>query len=479
MGNSFLKTPGGFGSDENRNNRPQRDGGSRNTVQGNKQNPYARTSETSQYNHGQQTYYDQSELYNNDRDSYESYEEEELYGNPTPPYRYEPEPQPEKKNTVMIVMICVLAFLLIAGAAFITVWLLIMKNNENKQDGNTTPTPVQTAVVTPTEIEGDIVIQNETPTPVIVETTTPPPAVVTQSPTPTETQTPTPPPTPTPTPPPTSVPSSFTFGGATIPAGTKEITGTKAGFNFNGDSKGHFTHITKEEVETMVKLCPNLRVLDVDFCWFDTYEPLKELTELEYLELKTCGNSSGGVALTNIDWISGLTNLKHLNLCHNKIYDISPIENLDQLEWLSVADNGIDDSDLKYIKNLTSLKTLYLYTNNLKDVSALSSLKNLELLNVGNNKNIKTVKSLTGLKKLVDLKVFGTAIDDLSYFKNFARLTRVDLAGCKKLVFDDYYYDLPKCPKLKLFIVGKNDTEGILAGDALFNEESPLQYQIK
>lgn len=378
-------------------------------------------------------------------------------------------------NIVLIVVICILSFLLFAGAALITVFLLSRNERENK------PAELPSAEATEKVTEKTEVPFENTPE-AIVPVITPAPDITpapTPVPKPTDTPTPSPIPTPTPTPSPTPVPKSFTFGGVTIPSGSVEINGRPEAMDFNGNAKGVFTRISREEVETMVALCPDLRVLDVDYCYFETYEPLAKLKNLEYLELKTCGNSKGGVPLSDIDWIADLTNLTHLNLCHNRIYDISALENLDQLEWLNLGDNGLDDSDLSYLEDLTSLNTLYLYSNNLKDVSALKNLSALETLNLGNNKNIKTVKSLTKLKKLSTLQVFGTSIDDLSYFKDFAKLTKVDLAGCKKLVYSDYYYGLKNCKKLKTFVVAKDDYDGISAGETLKAEGSKIKYEIK
>ncbi len=292
---------------------------------------------------------------------------------------------------------------------------------------------------------------------------------------PTPTPTPSPEPTPTPTPSPTPTPATFYFGGVQIETGTTEILGKDG---VNGDSKGHFTHITREEVETLVTLCPNLRTLDLDYVWFDTYEPLSKLTKLNYLELKSCGTDKGGRRMTDIDWIADLKNLTHLNLCHNAIDDISALKNLKNLEWLNLGDNRLNNADLEDLTDLDALDTLYLYTNSITDVSALSSMQSLMLINVGNNKKLKTVKPLTSLKNLTDLKIFNTGVNDLSYFPKFKKLKTVDLAGCP-LSFSDYYDYLPQCPKLKTFIVAKNDTEGILAGDAILNDGYNLDYQIK
>jgi Leucine-rich repeat (LRR) protein len=494
MSQSSFNHNSGFHSDE-RNRQYSRGPRIPNSFDGQGQNKNANQSQYNnnghqQGNHGQGAYFDPSLFALNGR--VEPYEQNEYErGREQTPQNntyYRPDDfgsngQPPKKNMTAIIVILILSFLLLVGATFLTVLLLNRKDSETEDPEEPTPTetpfiPVETSPHDPEEHGIDEIVtetashdSHETVTETPIETPTETPLTPTPTPLPT--------PTPTPLPTPTPVPKTFTFGGATVQTGATEICGRPDDLNFNGDGKGYFTRISREEVETMVALCPDLRVLDVDYCFFETYEPLAKLKNLEYLELKTCGNSKGGVPLTDIGWIEGLTNLTHLNLCHNKIHDISALENLNQLEWLNLGDNGLDDSDLSYLEDLTALNTLYLYSNNLKDVSALKNLSALETLNLGNNKNIKTVKSLTKLKKLSTLQVFGTSIDDLSYFKDFAKLTKVDLAGCKKLVYSDYYYDLKNCKKLKTFVVAKDDYDGISAGEKLKSEGSSIKYEIK
>jgi Leucine-rich repeat (LRR) protein len=272
--------------------------------------------------------------------------------------------------------------------------------------------------------------------------------------------------------PPAELPDSFMFGGATIKKNTTSIDGKEK--KINGD-KNHFVHITKDEVDMLALMCPDLETLDLDYCWFDTYEPLGKLTKLRHLELKSCGTSKGGVPMTNIDWIKPLVNLKKLSLCHNAISDLSPLLNLTKLEYLQLGDNKIKDDQLAVIAQLENLTELYLYRNSLTDASPLTSLTKLKILNLANNK-IKTVEPLAVLNNLQNLIIYSTKVDDLSYFPNFKALKVVNLAGCP-LTFHDYYDYLPLCPKLKKFRIYHSDSDGALAGDAILNDGYDLDYE--
>ena len=270
------------------------------------------------------------------------------------------------------------------------------------------------------------------------------------------------------TPPSTPVPDFFTFGGVTFPRGATEIT---------GNSNNGFKHITKKEVETLVQMCPNLEVLRLDYCWMDTYEPLSQLKNLKDLRLMSCGNDYDGVPITDIEWIRPLVNLKTLNLCHNRISDIEPMKNLTALQWLNLGDNLLDDDALDIIANFTELEELYLYRNDLSDVSMLSKLNYVTVLNLATNPNIKSVRALTSMKNLTDLRIYSTGVNDLSYFPKFKKLEKVNLAHCP-LSFDDYFDYLPQCPYLKIFLISKNDSEGIDAGDAILRSGYDLDYEI-
>ena len=290
----------------------------------------------------------------------------------------------------------------------------------------------------------------------------------------------TPPSAPPSTPPSTPVPDYFTFGGVTIPRGTTEINGNGKGNleKINGDIKtGTFNHITKEEVETLVKMCPDLEILYLDYCWMDTYEPLSQLKNLKDLRLMSCGTDKGGVPIRDIEWIRPLTNLKKLYLCHNEISNIEPIKNLTKLTELNLGDNLLDDDDLDIIANFTELNELYLYRNNFSDVSELSVLNYVTVLNLATNPKIKSVRALTSMKSLTDLRIYGTGVNDLSYFPKFKKLEKLNIAYCP-LSFWDYYEYLPQCPNLKKFLVSKNDTEGIDAGDAILSNGYDLDYEI-
>ncbi|MBQ1632031.1 MAG: leucine-rich repeat domain-containing protein [Clostridia bacterium] len=314
------------------------------------------------------------------------------------------------------------------------------------------------ATAEPVTTQTEEPVKNQTADP--TEAPTPEP---TEAPTPTPTEIPTPKPTPTPQP--TKVPDSFTFGGKTVKRGTKKIDGSKLGIN---GKSSKLRHITAEEVANLVALCPDLEELSLDYCYMDDYEPLGELVKLKTLKLRRCNEGGKGNAVTDIDWVEDLTALTYLHFGHNAISDLRPLEKLKKLTKLNLSYNDLDNEDLESVGELTTLEELSLYgLSKISDVSPLASLSKLTYLHLGYNKKLKNIKPLTSLGKLKSLRINKSNISDVSYFKNFKALQKLDISGCPILFHD--YYKLEDCKKLKLIVLDQNDTDASLAIDDMIN----------
>ena len=147
-----------------------------------------------------------------------------------------------------------------------------------------------------------------------------------------------------------------------------------------------------------------------------------------------------------------LTELHTLNLGHNKINDTTAIAGLTKLTYLHLSDNSLEDEDLKPIGNLTNLETLYLYDlNKITDVSPLSKLTKLTFLHLGHNSKLKSIKSLTTLKKLKYLRLNETKFSDLSYIGKFSSLKKLDIEKCP--INTDTVKHIRECKKLEKIVI--------------------------
>ena len=113
---------------------------------------------------------------------------------------------------------------------------------------------------------------------------------------------------------------------------------------------------------------------------------IRELTGLEfatnlmYLYLQNNQLSS----------LTGLINLRELNLYENEISDLSPLADLTNLKFLGISHSRV--SDLSPPGGLTNLEHLNIYGSQLSDLSPLVGLINLREVNVqANPLNPKTI----------------------------------------------------------------------------------------
>jgi len=117
-----------------------------------------------------------------------------------------------------------------------------------------------------------------------------------------------------------------------------------------------------------------------------------------------------------------------LNLGRNQISDITPLNQLTNLQWLNLYDNHIES--VFPLGNLTKLQALYLGNNLINDISSLSTLTNLEILSLNHNQ----ITDITPLANLTNLGgPFGALdlgknlITDISPLANLTKLEWLSL----------------------------------------------------
>ena len=112
----------------------------------------------------------------------------------------------------------------------------------------------------------------------------------------------------------------------------------------------------------------------------------------------------------------------------NSVSDISALSGLMQLKDLDLSDNSI--SDISALSGLTQLETLWISDSTISDISALSGLTQLTHLNLQYNE-ISDISALSGLTQLVDLALFGNSISDVSALSGLTQLTMLSLSNNK------------------------------------------------
>ena len=196
------------------------------------------------------------------------------------------------------------------------------------------------------------------------------------------------------------------------------------------DGLQHLSHLDFDgrikDLEILSTL-PSLTHLDIKNGGITDATPIGELTDLEELDLSFN-------KLMDLSPLSNLVNLKVLKLGYNtsapfnanvsNALDISPLADLTGLEVLHLYGNAI--SDISALEHLTNLRTLTLYRNEIVDISALENLTNLESLFLFRN-NISDISVLSGLTNLEDLRLSSNDISDVSPLRGLRNLTKLTL----------------------------------------------------
>ena len=90
---------------------------------------------------------------------------------------------------------------------------------------------------------------------------------------------------------------------------------------------------------------------------------LEKLSQLEVLDLyrtRLSTRNTWNPPIEDLSHLSGLANLRRLDLSQLRVSDIGPLGSLTRLVYLDLRDNSITDAGLDHLKGLTSLRDLYL-----------------------------------------------------------------------------------------------------------------------
>ena len=189
------------------------------------------------------------------------------------------------------------------------------------------------------------------------------------------------------------------------------------------DSVMDLNHIRMNDqgalVREVIACMPNLRYLDMDFCYVDDehmaairndFPDVKVVwriwfggaysvrTDVEKI-LASAPGTAGDLKVSNTSSLKYCTDVKYLDIGHNEILkDISFVAYMPKLEVAILAMLYVED--ISPLSNCSELEYLEIQTNNITDLSPLKNLKKLHHLNIAYNFNLKDITPLYGLKEL-------------------------------------------------------------------------------
>lgn len=132
---------------------------------------------------------------------------------------------------------------------------------------------------------------------------------------------------------------------------------------------------------------------------------IDKLTALE--SLNVAGNTLGDVSP-----IASCTSLKELDISSNLLSDISSLNALNKLESLVFSRNTV--SELPEFAKDCALITIDGSHNQIQSLSALEGLENLNNVFMDYNEELSSISPLTSCHRLVQVKVYGTKVENVS-----------------------------------------------------------------
>ncbi len=119
------------------------------------------------------------------------------------------------------------------------------------------------------------------------------------------------------------------------------------------------------------------------------------------------------------------TDLYLLEIQNIPSLDLNSIAQLTQVNTIYASDCNI--ADVSPLENLVNLEHLDLDRNSVTDISALSKLENLKILEISYNEELEDLSSLQNLQNLENLSIRSTNVKDLSPLSNIASLQTLTL----------------------------------------------------
>lgn len=175
-------------------------------------------------------------------------------------------------------------------------------------------------------------------------------------------------------------------------------------------------------------------------------ETISGLTELTALSLNDCG-------LRGLSFLKGLVKLRSLSLTDNSIEDISALSGLGELRTLYLSGNPIESLEPLY--SLSGLTTLDIRGREITDTELAELKEKLPNCTVFSDEATVEVKdlSLGGLdfkSDVTQLDLSGRGIADISVLADCTALTSLDLSGNAELADISVLVNMPGLSRLSL-----------------------------
>lgn len=158
---------------------------------------------------------------------------------------------------------------------------------------------------------------------------------------------------------------------------------------------------------------------------FEDEENLSLFKNIETLDINTCSH--------NLDFLKPLTKLKDLYIEYGAIcgFDFSKIEHLKKLENFTISGGDLSGMELintDALLNLPNLKILYFHEFGSVDLSPLRQMEQLEFFFCGYADEVRNIDTLKYLTNLNHLELIDIEVDNLNFLDNFPDDIEIELS---------------------------------------------------
>lgn len=152
---------------------------------------------------------------------------------------------------------------------------------------------------------------------------------------------------------------------------------------------------------------------------------IEGLTELRMLDLDSC------TGIKTLEPIKNLYKLVHLNLNFLKIEDLSPIQNLTNIESFAMEFSplALTEQNLSYFEKLVKMKFLGLRNRLIRKLDYFKNMTQMSDLELGGN----IINDLRPIEDMVELKTLNLSTNsnllDISFLHKMVKLQKLNLSG--------------------------------------------------
>lgn len=132
--------------------------------------------------------------------------------------------------------------------------------------------------------------------------------------------------------------------------------------------------------------------------------------------------------ITDLNPISGLTNLKKINCSNTLVSSLLPLRNMLQLQSLNCA--GTQVESLEHLQYLTNLQEIDFSETKVTDLEPLMFIETLRKV-IFQNTKIKSVRPLAALPGITAINCSGTLVTNIKPLLQCKELTTVDISNTK------------------------------------------------